>query len=45
MYEDDDYYDDVERGDDSCPCCGRAYDEIDYEYQICSRCNWDNSKS
>jgi hypothetical protein len=23
---------------DSCPACGRDYDEIDYEYQICSHC-------
>ena len=24
-----------------CPKCGRSYDEIDYEYQSCSKCGWD----
>lgn len=22
----------------NCPNCGREYDEIDFEYQICHRC-------
>ena len=26
---------------DSCPNCGTEYDEIDYEYQICSRCHFE----
>ena len=26
---------------DSCPNCGREYDEIDYEYQICHVCKYD----
>jgi ribosomal protein L37E len=26
---------------DSCPNCGRDYDEIDYDYQMCSRCGYD----
>lgn len=34
---DDDYTD-----EDNCPACGKGYDEIDYEYQICSHCNHDN---
>ena len=34
---------DIETGEpiylhDSCPCCGREFDEIDYEYQICRYC-------
>ena len=32
-------------GDDVCPQCHRPYDEIDYEYQICHWCKFDNSKS
>ena len=24
---------------DFCPKCGREYDDIDYEYQICHYCN------
>jgi hypothetical protein len=27
---------------DSCPACGHAYDEIDYEYQICHWCRHEN---
>ena len=23
-----------------CPQCGIEYDEIDYDYQICHRCNY-----
>ena len=23
---------------ENCPNCGRTYDEIDYDYQICSLC-------
>lgn len=26
---------------DSCPQCGRFYDEIDRDYQYCSKCGWD----
>lgn len=29
-------------GDDTCPCCGKNYDEIDYEYQICHYCKHEN---
>ena len=26
---------------ESCPKCGRSYDHIDFEYQSCSKCGWD----
>jgi hypothetical protein len=29
--------------DNTCPNCGIEYDEIDYEYQICHHCDYDNS--
>lgn len=28
-----------------CPNCDREYDEIDYDFQICSRCHFDAEKS
>lgn len=24
-----------------CPKCNHEYDEVDFDYQICSRCRWD----
>lgn len=38
---DEEDYDDDEYGPEHefCPNCGREYDDIDYEYQICHRCN------
>ena len=24
-----------------CPKCNRSYDDIDYDYQLCSKCGWD----
>ena len=36
-------YEDQKEGDESCPNCGISYDEIDYEYQICHICKYDNS--
>lgn len=30
--------------DENCPNCGHEYDEIDYDYQICHYCKYDNSK-
>ena len=30
--------------DDSCPHCGREYDEIDYEYQMCHFCKYENQE-
>jgi len=29
---------------DDCPKCSRHYDEIDQEYQSCSKCGWDAEK-
>lgn len=38
-----DDYDDSEEGiTDCCPACGEQYDEIDFEYQICSVCGFKN---
>jgi hypothetical protein len=38
-YQDD--LDDAANLDDNCPRCGKSYDEIDFEYQICSFCKFD----
>lgn len=27
-----------------CVRCGRSYDDIDFDYQSCSKCGWDNEK-
>jgi len=32
---------DEEQMRDYCPNCGRGYDEIDYNYQSCSKCGYD----
>lgn len=32
------FYDEDEGMNTHCPDCGREYDEIDYEYQICTPC-------
>lgn len=37
----DDY---EQHGDLDCPNCGHEYDEIDYEYQICHFCKYNNNK-
>ena len=45
-FEDDDYFDmdgEEEKLDDDCPYCGAEYDEIDREYQICSKCGFNNN--
>jgi len=31
--------------DEFCPSCHREYDEIDYEYQICTRCGFVNDNN
>lgn len=31
--------------DNVCPSCCTWYDGIDYEYQICHSCGYDNNKS
>lgn len=44
MIEPEDFLDDDEpHGDYNCPNCGREYDEIDYEYQICHICKFNNN--
>jgi len=42
----DDYEDDLIDNSEyeNCPDCEKWFDEIDYDFQICSRCNWDGSK-
>lgn len=39
-------FDDTEEieGNLNCPSCGIEYDEIDYEYQICTHCKFNNNK-
>lgn len=39
----DDWEDDEQVGDLYCPNCGHEYDEIDYEYQICHICGFNNN--
>lgn len=41
--EDDFFDDDEPLLDTSCPFCGKEYDEIDYEYQICHICKFNNN--
>lgn len=36
---DEDYWDG--QPNDDCPKCGRNYNDIDYDYQSCSKCGWD----
>ncbi len=38
-YFDDEYYENQPNED--CPKCGRHYDHIDFDYQSCSKCGWD----
>lgn len=38
LYDDLFYDEESVKMHDFCPHCGRGYDEIDYEYQICNRC-------
>ena len=40
-FEDEEFEDEDRNMYDSCPNCGRAYDEIDFEYQICHFCKFD----
>ncbi len=45
MKTDDDYSDfDDNQAFDNCPACSRSYDDIDYDYQSCSKCGWDAEK-
>jgi len=36
---DEDYWDG--QPNDDCTKCGRHYNDIDYDYQSCSKCGWD----
>ena len=38
----DDYYEG--QPCESCPKCSRSYDDIDFDYQSCSKCGWDEDK-
>jgi ribosomal protein L37E len=38
---DDFLFEEESEGHQDCPSCGREYDEIDIDYQICSKCGWD----
>jgi len=44
MTYDDDYYDaewEEMQPHEDCPRCGRHLDEIDFDYQSCSKCGYD----
>jgi predicted nucleic acid-binding Zn-ribbon protein len=44
MEFDEDYYDEEyweNQPCESCPKCGRHYDDIDFDFQSCSKCGWD----
>lgn len=44
-YYNEEYYDEEyweEQPCESCPKCGRDYNHIDYDYQSCSKCGWDD---
>lgn len=36
---DDEYYEN--QPNENCIKCGRSYDDIDFDYQCCSKCGWD----
>jgi len=42
----DDYYEDLYENSllEYCPNCGELYDDIDFDYQICHFCKFDNSQ-
>ena len=45
LQDDWEYDDDGEISlDTNCPKCNRTYDEIDYDYQICHYCKYNNNK-
>lgn len=43
---DNDYFDDddYEGLCEQCPKCGRSYDDIDFDFQCCSKCGWDEAQ-
>lgn len=40
-----DFDDETDEGYSDCPMCSRHYDEIDREYQSCSKCGWDAAEN
>lgn len=46
--KDEEYWDDEEYWEgqplESCPKCGRWYDDIGYDFQWCHKCGWDEEK-
>lgn len=42
-YNDEDYWNDLSENEpaQNCPNCQRTYNDIDYDYQCCSKCGWD----
>lgn len=46
FWDDDEDWDDTPNPNmaDFCPYCKEDYDEIDYEYQICHYCKFNNNK-
>ena len=40
-------YEDFEENQllESCPKCGRGYNDIDLDFQSCSKCGWDADKN
>lgn len=45
-YFNDDYLDDQLNNSlyEECPNCGKLYDDIDFDYQICHFCRYDANK-
>ncbi len=43
METDNNYNDDLMENlpHETCPKCGRLYDDIGYDYQYCKACGWD----
>jgi hypothetical protein len=43
MNKAEEYFDDLYENSphENCPKCGRTYDDIDFDYQCCSKCGWD----
>lgn len=41
-YYDDEYYENQPH--ENCPKCGRYYDDIDFDYQSCSKCGWNEAE-
>jgi len=42
----EDYYNDLYKNSllEYCPNCGNFYNDIDFDYQICHYCKFDNSQ-